>query len=359
MCLSLRRRRGGRAACSSAPGAVTRSLASIEQLLRSQILLFKYNAGALDITTGRTPDSDTLYCIASLSKAFMAASLDLLVQEDKISWGSTIHSVIPEFQHAQQPAEYSGMTVRDICSHRTGLLGLDEITQGLDGRILIDKNDMVKVCRAMPSKHDLRSNFLYNNGLFELAGHLVERVSGYSNWGDFQNAYIFEPLGMERTSALRDVHETDKNIAKPYIVLTDGTPFYILPTELSADSMNGGSGGLRSSVNNLLKWSQCLLSALNGESGADDAVRHASPIFNRCTIASPEDAAAGDYCTGWCHHRTPAELGLISPNRTLRVAHLGFRFTVPSPQRPPGGCPWIHLQHLHHPPQQLGRRRSL
>ncbi len=64
----------------------------------------------------------------------MAASLDLLVQDGKISWESTVHSVIAEFQHVQQPAEYSGMTVRDICSHRTGLFGLDEITQGLDGR---------------------------------------------------------------------------------------------------------------------------------------------------------------------------------------------------------------------------------
>ncbi len=180
------------------------------------------------------------------------------------------------------------------------------------------------MCSAMPSKHGLRSNFLYNNGLFELAGHLVERVSGYYNWGDFQKAHVFDSLGMERTTAFRDVHETDKNIAKPYMILTDGTPFYIPPTELSADSMNGGSGGLRSSVNDLLKWPQCLLSALNGESEADDVVKNASPIFNRCTIASPEDAAAGDYCTRWCHHRTPAELGLVSPNRTLVSPILGF-----------------------------------
>lgn len=210
------------------------------------------------------PDSGTLYCIASLSKAFMIASLDLLVQEGKVLWESTIHSVIPEFQHAQQPAEYSGMTVRDICSHCTGLLGLDEITQGLDGRILIDKKDAVKVCRAIPSKHGLRSNFLYNNGLFELAGHLVERVSGYSDLGDFQNA----------------------------------------------------SGGFEPRAwRGLLPW----------------------------VVPSQDTRRA------W----------LDFPKQDPRVCHLGFRFTVPSPLRPPGGCPWIHLQHLHHPRQQLGRRRSL
>ncbi|KAK4244750.1 beta-lactamase/transpeptidase-like protein [Corynascus novoguineensis] len=288
--------------------------------------IFKYNAGALDVSTGVPPDSDSLYCIASLSKAFMAASLDLLVRdsENKITWERTIHSIIPEFKHTQKPAEFGEMTLRDICSHRTGLLSLDEITQGLDGRILIDKKDVVKVCNAMPVKHNLRSNFVYNNGLYELAGLVVERVSGYPTWGDFQRERIFKPLGMTRTTAFRDVHETDKNVAKPYMILTDGKPFPIPPTELSADSMNGGSGGLRSSVNDLLKWSACLLSALNNKRSKSDAVlRHASPIFNRCTIANPEDAKAGDYCTGWCHHRTPAELGLISPNRSLVSPVLG------------------------------------
>jgi hypothetical protein len=108
------------------------------------------------------------------------------------------------------------------------------------------------------------------------------------------------------------------------MVLADGKPFPIPPTEQSADFMNGGSGGLRSSVDDLLKWSACLLSTLGDEkSGADTVLRHASPIFDRCTIANPKDAQAGDYCTGRCHHRTPAELGLISPNRALVSPILG------------------------------------
>jgi CubicO group peptidase (beta-lactamase class C family) len=346
MCFRFRRR--SKAPVSGGSTAPVYSTAKVERLLRSRVKtwetirgvtgqpgisigvihqgieVFEHNFGVLDFSTGRAPDRHTLYCIASLSKAFMAASLDLLVREGKVTWDSTIHSVIPEFRHSQKPAEFGEMTLRDICSHRTGLLSLDEITQGLDGRILIDKKDVVKVCNAMPVKHDLRSNFLYNNGLYELAGRIVETLSGCSNWGDFQQEHIFDPLGMTRTTAFRDVHENDKNVATPYMVLTDGKPFPIPPTELSADSMNGGSGGLRSSVDDLLKWSACLLSALGNEkSGADAVLRHASPIFDRCTIANPKDAQAGDYCTGWCHHRTPAELGLISPNRVLVSPTLG------------------------------------
>ncbi|KAK3290461.1 beta-lactamase/transpeptidase-like protein [Chaetomium fimeti] len=263
----------------------------------------------LDVSTAKAPDKHTLYCIASLSKAFMAASLGPLVREGKLTWDSTIHSVVPEFRHSQKPAEFAEMTLRDICSHRTGLLSLDEITQGLDGRILIDKKDVVKVCNAMPAKHHLRSNFLYNNGLYELAGRVVETLSSCSNWGDFQDDRIFELLGMTRTTAFRDVHDNDKNVAKPYMILADGKP---------------SPGGLRSSVDDLLKWSACLLSTLNNDkSGAGTVLRHASPIFDRCAIANPKDAQAGDSCAGWCHHRTPAELELISPNRVLVSLVLG------------------------------------
>lgn len=143
--------------------------------------VFEHNFGVIDVSTGKAPDRHILYCIASLSKAFMAASLDLLVREGKITWDSTIHSVIPEFRHSQKPVKFGEMTLRDICSHRTGLLSLDEITQGLDGRILIDKKDVVKVCNAMPVKHNLRSNFLYNNGLYEPAGRVVETLSSCPN----------------------------------------------------------------------------------------------------------------------------------------------------------------------------------
>jgi hypothetical protein len=121
--------------------------------------VFEQNFGVLDVSTERAPDRHTLYCIASLSKAFMAASLDLLVREGKVTWDSIIHSVIPGFRHSQKPAEFGEMMLRDICSHRTSLLSLDEMTHGLDGRILIDKKGVAKVCNVMPVKHDLRSNF--------------------------------------------------------------------------------------------------------------------------------------------------------------------------------------------------------
>ncbi|KAL6695216.1 beta-lactamase/transpeptidase-like protein [Trichoderma pleuroticola] len=287
--------------------------------------ILKHNMGVMDVATKREPNSDTLYCIASLSKAFMAESIELLISDGHITWDTTIQSVIPEFKHREDPQQFSKMTLRDICSHRTGLIGLDEITQGLNGRILIPKKDVVKVCSAMPIKHAFRTKFHYNNGMYELAGCVVERLSRLPTWGHFQNDRIFTPLQMTRTTAFRSIHATDNNIAKSYIILENGEPQYIPPTELSADSMNGGSGGIRSSVNDLLKWCSYQLNKSAEKPKQSDRDGAHTSVFNRAIIADSQSPLDGDYCTGWCYHQTPAKLGLISPNRALESPVVGLK----------------------------------
>ncbi|PVH86750.1 beta-lactamase/transpeptidase-like protein [Cadophora sp. DSE1049] len=275
-----------------------------------------YFHGVVDVESGQIAKGDTIYCIASLTKAFIVAALDLLVQDGQFSWDSTITSTIPDFKHYADIN--SEITLRNIRSHRTGLLSLDEITQGLDARNMVSKGDVVKVCSALLIKFRLRANYLYNNALYALAGYLIEHASESCTWGDFLSERLFKDIRMDRTTAFRSVHESDSNIATPYMISTDGSPSKIAPTELSADSMNGASGGVRSTLNNLLKWSRWLMGGFPpNTTSADLSEQPISPMFNRMTIATHESVEDGNYCMGWCQHRTPSRLGLISPNRSL------------------------------------------
>ncbi|KAI1266453.1 beta-lactamase/transpeptidase-like protein [Xylariaceae sp. FL1019] len=285
--------------------------------------LFQHHLGFRDPESGHRPDDDTLYCIASLTKAFITASIDILVQEGKLSWDQQVNSILHGTNRETKSTALSNVTLRDICSHRTGLLSLDEITQGLDGRILIPRSDRVRVCEALPAKHELRSHFHYNNALYDLAGHMIEIASGAATWGDFVIERILSPLGMSRTTPYRDVHKTDNNIAVPYKMLSDSSLFRTEPTELSADSMNGASGGIRSSIGDMLKWSSCLLDSICEPSKPNPILRPDSPLFKRSMIVNAECVDDGDYCLGWCMHRTPAHLGSVSPNRSLESPIVG------------------------------------
>lgn len=297
-------------------------------VLHQERAVFEYNYGTTNLSAGKgkMPNGDTLYCIASLTKAFIAASIELLEQQGKLTWDTRVASVLPEYQRVDGDPMLEEMTLRDICSHRTGLLGLNEVIQGMDGRILFPKSQAIKIINSLPKKHVFRTAYEYNNALYELAATVIETVSGYETWGHFVDKELFKSLGMTRSTAFRDVHDTNRNIAQGYEALNDGGLSEVSPTELSATSMNGASGGIRSSISDLLKWSQALLQScdLNSEGSASASPISPSPsFFDRSTISNPASAQDGDYCTGWCYHQTPSKLGLISPNRELRSPTIG------------------------------------
>lgn len=67
------------------------------------------------------------------------------------------------------------MTLRDICSHWTGILGLEEIIQGMNEGILLPKSEVFYVVNALPRRFGFWTEFHYNNALFELAGAIMNR----------------------------------------------------------------------------------------------------------------------------------------------------------------------------------------
>ena len=54
--------------------------------------------GVSSLNTGKKVDENTLFGIASNSKAFTAATLAILVDEKKLSWNDKVIQYIPEFR---------------------------------------------------------------------------------------------------------------------------------------------------------------------------------------------------------------------------------------------------------------------
>src|SRR5689334_14297444 len=65
-------------------------------------------------------DEQTLFGIASNTKAFTAAALAFLVDEGKISWDDPVIKHLPGFQMYDSYVTRE-MTVRDLLTHRSGL----------------------------------------------------------------------------------------------------------------------------------------------------------------------------------------------------------------------------------------------
>ncbi len=76
--------------------------------------------GVRSLRTMQKMDENTLFGIASNSKAFTTAALGMLKDEGKISWDTKVTDIIPEFK-LYDPYVTSQFTIRDLLCHRSGL----------------------------------------------------------------------------------------------------------------------------------------------------------------------------------------------------------------------------------------------
>ena len=61
-------------------------------------IIFGKGYGVLEIGKPEKPDGNTLYAIASNSKAFTSAIIAMLVQEEKLKWDDKVQKYLPWFE---------------------------------------------------------------------------------------------------------------------------------------------------------------------------------------------------------------------------------------------------------------------
>ena len=159
-------------------------------------LVFTGNYGTREMGKNEKPDENTLYAIASNSKAFTSAVIGMLVQEGKLGWNDRVIDYLPYFSLFDDPWISANVTLRDILSHRVGL-------GTFSGDVIWYKNegtaeDFIKRAGKVPQAFDFRSGFGYSNLMYITAGEIIRKVTG-KTWGENVQERILNPLGMKRT----------------------------------------------------------------------------------------------------------------------------------------------------------------
>ena len=202
-------------------------------------------------------DADTLFGIASNTKAFTAASIAMLVDTGRIAWDEPVIRYMPDFAMSD-PVVTKMMTVRDLLCHRSGLaLGAGDLMQFPMGDR--DRNYLLHALRYLKLARGFRSGYAYDNILYIVAGILIERVSGMK-WEDFVRSRIFAPLRMPNAVPGLDYVHTP-NIAGRHARIGPplrgmGPVTLIKPDETSVVS---SAGGIQASVRDAIPWLQTQL----------------------------------------------------------------------------------------------------
>ncbi|HET8552839.1 MAG TPA: serine hydrolase domain-containing protein [Gammaproteobacteria bacterium] len=210
--------------------------------------------GVLAIGSGKPVTSDTLFKIASNTKAFTTALLARLVQQGKLKWNDPVRKYLPKFG-MYEPWVARNMQVRDLLMHDNGLrAGAGDLMlwpQPND----FTRADIVAGLKYIKPIHSFRATYAYSNTSYVIAGQ-VAAAAGGASYEHLMRREVFKPLGLTRCIVGRFNRDEVGNVAQPHTrshghwVVT-GADGKIVPLVTAA-----AAGGVRCSLNAMLKWAQ-------------------------------------------------------------------------------------------------------
>lgn len=207
---------------------------------------FESTLGYADAQTGEKVQPNTVFRLASLSKAFATALTGLLVRDGYLSWDTRLADVLPFFKLKDARATEQA-TVRDILGQRLGL------PRNAYDNLLSDEVPYEELARKL-DEVDMTCSvgecYGYQNVAFSLIGDVI-----YAKTGDFfyhlVDKRLFLPLGMTTATYGRDGLESSKSWAHPHYRRANGWApfepsegFYHVPP----------AAGVNASVRDMEQW---------------------------------------------------------------------------------------------------------
>ena len=247
----------------------------------SEAVQFQRGFGTTEADGGAQVDEHTLFAIASTTKAMVVTGILMLADEELLSLDDLAIKYIPEL-HFGDPALTQQITIRDLLAHRTGLPSTDA-WPFLQGMAL---EDQIWRLRHVDPVAGIRERLIYQNTMFELAGLIIERVSG-KTWDDFLAERVWHPIGMQETYGSLAQAPATKTHVLPYRYIEEKL------TQAEWDFDKGeknAAGSVWSSIHDMSLWAQFLLRGATTAEGqqllTDEAV---AAMFEPQQLATPDD----------------------------------------------------------------------
>ncbi|XP_071129224.1 gigasin-6-like isoform X2 [Mytilus edulis] len=223
-------------------------------VVRSDKVLFVGGYGFKDIEKKTPVTGDTLFQIASLSKAFASVLLTKLIEE-KTNY--TLDTRLKKILHGKKifydSLRSDFVTLRDLLSHKTGIPKHNEMRFDTD---LTRKNLLARLKYLKP-EGIFRGSYMYNNLMYGVVTYLAELI-GNDSWENLVTKHIFEPLRMN-TSTFATTADPEKILlAKGYV------EYYgeLHPVEYNFTRQYGeicGSVCILTTANDMSKWTRFFL----------------------------------------------------------------------------------------------------
>ena len=188
---------------------------------------------------------ETLFDIGSLSKQFTATALLSLVDAGRVDLTVPIGRYFDSV-----PQDKAAITLHQLLTHTSGMPR--EVAPDF---VALTRSGFERVALAAPLIGTPGTQFSYSNAGYGLIAAIVERVSGLS-FQEYVQRTLFSVAGMRQTGFYDDMkrQKTTASIAAAQGSAVDGQS----PADWQTTWGNLGSGGVVSSVEDLLAWEHAM-----------------------------------------------------------------------------------------------------
>jgi len=236
-------------------------------------LVFAKGYGKLDLDKPEPVTPNSIFYCASISKAFTACAIGLLVDEGKLSFDDPVRKHLPAFK-TPDAFVTDQMTVADLLCHRSGW-------DTFDGDLLwygtnYTQDEILARHASEPFTFGFRTEFGYSNLMYIAAARVIENASGMS-WDAFITERIFKPLGMQRSRVETADLAGMSDVALPHV--RKGQDPKSPQKSMPYQALRGADGacGVLSTVNDLAKWDAMW---------ADEGKHEGKPFISARTFAT-------------------------------------------------------------------------
>ncbi len=210
--------------------------------------------GELLAGSGEKIDNQTLFKIASNSKAMTAALLARLVDQGKLQWTDPVVKYLPQLRMFD-PWVTREMQVRDLLIHNSGLgLGAGDLMLWPEPN-RFTRADVIAGLAYLKPTHSFRSHYAYDNILYIVAGE-VAAAAGGASYETLMEREVFKPLGMKRCHAGGFDRRKVGNVAQPHMLSAGKNIAIRLDEDKIPTSTSAAAGGIRCSLDDMLVWAR-------------------------------------------------------------------------------------------------------
>jgi CubicO group peptidase (beta-lactamase class C family) len=240
-------------------------------------------------------DTRTVFQIGSTTKAFLTATMAIMVDRGKLRWNDRVIDLYPEFR-LKDPWVTREFRLFDLPAQRSGLPPLVN-----DVLVMLNfpEPELIRSLGRVDPVSSFRTTFAYTNITHLLASRIVAKAAGAPDWNVVLQKELFEPLGMKDSTYTAEAIKAEANHANGHRWTPKGTievPFTpIFPYAMA------GAGDINSNIEEMARWVRMQLG-----DGAFDGRRIVS-TENLAYTRMPKVALTNEvsYALGWYNYLTP------------------------------------------------------